>query len=111
MASSVRIEKTARTRCAPSEGVRLAQRPERSPEVSDDQLRLLPRREMAALVVLVVVDQLRVRLLGPTARALIELVGERADRDGDGDLLRVEEGELVFPIQAGRGDPGVGQPV
>ena len=67
---------------------------------------------MAASVELVVVDEVvRVGALGPAARGLVELVGEDADGERDRDVLGVEEVRLVLPIQAGRGDPGVGQPV
>ena len=67
---------------------------------------------MAASVEPVVVDEIvRVRLLRPASRGLVELVGEHADGEGDGDVLGVEEVRLVLPVEAGRGDPGVGQPV
>ena len=88
-----------------------ANRLERRPQLCGEQLRLFPRGEVAAFVELVVIDKLGIGLLGPTLRALIKLVGECADGDGDGDVFGVEEGELIFPIQTGRRDGGVRQPV
>jgi hypothetical protein len=44
-------------------------------------------------------------------RDLIELVGEDADGERNGDVLGVEEVRLVLPVQTGRGNSGVGQPV
>ena len=65
---------------------------------------------MPAPVVLVVVDEVGVRLLGPAARNPVDLVGEGAHADRDLDALEGEEGQLVLPVQPRRGDPGVGQP-
>src|SRR5262249_4421460 len=52
-----------------------------------------------------------VRPFGPAARGLVDLVGEDRDRRRDGDVLDAEEVERVLPVQAGRRDPGAGQPV
>ena len=96
-------------RCARS---RSPQRPERRAHLVREQLRLLPGGEVAAAVELVVVDEVvRIGALGPAARGLVELVGEDADGERDRDVLGVEEVRLVLPVQASRGDPGVGQPV
>jgi len=46
-----------------------------------------------------------IRAFGPAARGLIELVGEDADGERDGDGLGVEEVSLVLPVQTSRGDP------
>jgi len=54
-------------------------------------LRLLPGREVAALVDLVVVDEIGVGLLGPAPRRLILLARKDSDDNGDGDALGVEE--------------------
>jgi hypothetical protein len=69
-------ESTAATRFACSN----AQPPEGRAELFAEQLRLLPGREVAALVDLVEVDEVaRVCALGPAARSLVELVREHAD--------------------------------
>src|SRR3954470_22573271 len=56
-------------------------------------------------------DELGVGLLCPTPRNLIEIVRKDAHRYRDGDTLRVEEAELVFPIETSRRDPRVRQPI
>jgi hypothetical protein len=90
----------------------LAQRSERGAKLFAEDPRLLPSREVAASVDPVVVDEVvRVRALGPAPRSLVELVGEHGDGERDRDVLGVEEVRLVLPIQASRGDAGVGQPV
>src|SRR3954454_9320964 len=88
-----------------------AQRSGRRADVFGEQLRLLPGREVPAPVVLVVVDEVGVRLLGPAPRNPVELVGEGAHADRDRDALGGEEATLERPIEASRGDPAVGQPV
>src|SRR5918992_4286942 len=94
-----------------SEHGHLAKRPEARSDLVAEQLRLLPSREVPALVDPVEVDEIGVGLLRPTPRHLIELIGKAAHRDRDGDALRTEEGELVLPIQTPRRDPRVRQPV
>src|SRR3954462_13504230 len=88
-----------------------AQRAEGRAELFREELRLLPGGEVAALVVCVEMDEAGVRPLCPTPRRLILLAGE--DRHGHRyrDALLVEEAPLVFPVEARRGDPGLGQPV
>src|SRR3954466_7744778 len=83
----------------PCEYRHLAKRAQPGADLGDEQLRLLPGREVPALVELVVVDEVGIRLLCPTARRLIELVREDAHGYRDGHTLRVEETELVFPIE------------
>src|SRR5215213_9531522 len=56
-------------------------------------------------------DEARIGPLCPTPRHLIEVVRKDAHGYRDGDPLRVEEAELVFPIETSRGDPCVCQPV
>ena len=77
--------------------------------------RLLPGGEVAALGKPVVVDELRIGLLGPALRRLVDLVGEGADGDRDLDAPRIEEAARremrIVPIEPRRGDRGVGQPV
>src|SRR5215469_13932638 len=65
---------------------------------------------MPALVELVVVDEIGVRLLCPTPRGLILLVRKHAHRNGDGDALCGEEGELVLRVDTSRRNRGVSQP-
>src|SRR6266566_8595960 len=93
-------------------GVWLAQRLERRPHLGGEQVWLFPGGEVAASVERVVVDEVvGIRALGPAAGGLIELAGEDADGKRDRDGLGVEEVRLVLPVQAGRGNPGVRQPV
>src|SRR5215204_6346871 len=66
---------------------------------------------MPAFVELVVMDEFGIGLLCPTPRHLIELVRKDAHRYRDGDALRGEEVELVFPIETSRRDSRVRQPV
>ena len=61
-----------------------AQRPERGANLLREQLRLLPRREVAALRRSVVVDEVRIRLLVPAAGGLVELLREDAHAGGNG---------------------------
>jgi hypothetical protein len=56
-------------------------------------------------------DEVGIGLLCPTPRHLIELVRKDAHGYRDGDALRVEEAELVFPIETSRRNPCVRQPV
>src|ERR671918_1650778 len=89
----------------------VAQRAQARADLVAEELRLLPGRKVPALVELVVVDEIGIGLLRPTPRHLIELVRKDAHGYGDGDALRVEEAELVFPIETSRRDPRVRQPV
>ena len=66
---------------------------------------------MAALIDLVVVDEVGVGPLGPAPRRLILLAGKHAHGHRDGDALGVEEATLVFPVETGRRDPSVREPV
>ena len=56
-------------------------------------------------------DEVGIGLLCPTARHLIELAREDAHGYRDVHALRVEEAELVLPIETSRRDPRVRQPV
>src|SRR5262249_45890136 len=84
---------------------------ERRADLFGEELRLFPGGEMAALVGLVVVDEVGVGPLGPAARRLILLAREDARGHRDGDALGVEEATLVFPVQTRRRDPRVRHPV
>jgi hypothetical protein len=66
---------------------------------------------VAAPVDLVEVDELGVGPLGPAARRLVDLLGEDAHGGWDVDVVDAEEVESVLPVQPGRGDPCVRQPV
>jgi hypothetical protein len=59
-----------------------SQRPERGSHLGGKELRLLPRREVAASVDFVEVDEVGVGLLGPAARRLILLAGKDATATG-----------------------------
>ena len=65
---------------------------------------------MVALVDLVVVDEVGVGTLGPTAGCLVELVGGDGDGGRESGALDVEKAEGVLPVEPPVGDPGVGQP-
>ena len=80
------------------------------------ELRLLPRREVPAFGIFVVISELGIRFLSPTARGGIDFVGEGAygHRDG-GDALDVEKALLrrgaVVPIGTRRRYRRVRQPI
>src|SRR5262245_48210455 len=89
-----------------------AERPECRAQLSPEDLRLLPRREVATLWHLVVVDERGVGPLGPAPGSLVLLAGEHRHGDRDlGDTLGIEEAALVFPVETRSGDPGSRQPV
>src|SRR5688572_31752392 len=66
---------------------------------------------MPTLVRLVEVDEVRIAALRPAPGGLVDLAGEGGKRRRNGELLGKEVRRLVVPVAAGRGDPGVGQPV
>src|SRR4051812_37259232 len=103
--------KAARPPCGSLALGRLPQRAERLSQLGGEQLGLLPRREVAAFVEPVVVDQLGVGPLRPASRRRVDLVGKDAHSDRDRDALRIEEGELVLPVEAGGGGRRGWQPV
>src|ERR1700722_2476086 len=90
---------------------RLAQRPERCPELLTEEFRLFPRGEVAALRESVVVNQFGIGFLGPGPRGLIDLVWKGAHRNRDLNTSRIEKATLVFPIETSRRDRRIGQPV
>src|SRR5215831_11756581 len=77
---------------------RLAQRFERGADFRAKQLRLLPRRKMAALVDLVEIDQLGISLLRPASRRLIVLTRKNGDGGRNRDIGGHIEVDFVFPI-------------
>src|SRR5262245_55691595 len=89
---------------------RSAPRLERRAQFLGEYRRLLPRREVAALFRLVVIDQVGVRPLGPTPRRYELLSGKGADGRWELHAFHVEIPALVFPIETGGRDPGVRQP-
>src|SRR6185295_8605564 len=95
----------------PRGGLVRTERLERLAKLRREEVGLFPRREVSALRKPVVVDELGIRLLGPALGSLIELLGERAHRRRDLDVLRSEERELALPIETGRRDCRLRQPV
>src|SRR6185369_12598220 len=87
------------------------QRLERRAHLAGEQLRLLPGGEVTAFRQLVVVNELRIGPLSPSPRYRVDLVRIDADCDRDANALRRNEALLVLPIEARRGNGGVGQPV
>src|SRR6266568_5367798 len=92
-----------------------AKRLEARAHLGDEELGLLPRREVAALGELVVVDELRIRPLRPPLRGGVDLLGKDAHGDGNLDAPGVEEAALrnspEFPVEPRRGDRRVREPV
>src|SRR5262249_2207840 len=87
-------------RCRSTTGIQSAQRRERGPHLLCEELRLLPRGEVPAPLDLVVIDEVvGIGALGPTSGRLIQLVGEDADRERNGDVLGVEERRGVLPVE------------
>ena len=66
---------------------------------------------MAAAVDLAEVDEVGVGPLGPAARGLVDLLGEDGDGGRDGYALDPEEVVGILPVQPGRGNRSVRQPV
>src|SRR5262245_23750549 len=89
----------------------LAQCPEARADLFGEELRLFPGGEVAALVDLVVVDEVGVGPFGPAPRRLVLLARKDARGHRDGHALGIEEATLVFPIQTRRRDPSVRHPV
>src|SRR5215216_1288800 len=89
----------------------LAKRPERRSQLVREDLRLLPGSEVTAPVDLVEVDEIGIGALGPAPRRPVLLAREDGYGDRDVHALGVEEAALVLPVEPGRGDPCVRQPV
>ena len=94
-----------------AKGRKSTQRPEGVAQLLREGLRLLPGGEVSALLDPVVVNELRICLLRPALRSRIELVGEDGHADRDLDALDVEEGQMALPVEAGRGDRRIRQPI
>ncbi len=52
-------------------------------------------------------NELGIGFFYPTPRSRIDLIRKDAHGHGDGDMFRGEKGELVFPVETGRRNPGV----
>src|SRR5579862_7473552 len=76
---------------------------------------LLPSGEVSAFVGPIVVNELRIGLLGPALRRLVNLIGESADGDGDLQAPDVKEAALRnprgVPVKTRRGDCRVREPI
>src|SRR5882724_6712834 len=100
-----------RSERAPAFPERLSpKRPEASANLIGQEPRLLPGGEVAALVELVIVDQLGIGALCPGPGRLVEFVREDAHGSWDFDALGSEKGELILPIEASRRNPCIRQP-
>jgi hypothetical protein len=66
---------------------------------------------VAALVDLVVIDQVGIRPLCPTPWRLILLAGKDAHSYRNGDALGVEKASLIFPVETRCRDARVRQPI
>lgn len=66
---------------------------------------------MAAFIGLVEVDEVVIRLLCRAGRGLVVLAGKGAHGRRGKDVGGVVEAERIFPVQAGRRNRRVGQPV
>src|SRR5262245_55112153 len=78
------------------------QRTETCTKVVHNRCRLLPRREVTAFRVPLIVDQLGVGFFGPTPRGRAYFIREHTYDRGDGNPFRCKEGELVLPIETCR---------
>src|SRR5215207_5008141 len=89
----------------------LAQWSERRANLPGEDFRLFPRREVAAFVEPAVIDELGISSLRPRPRGCIDLIRKDAHGNRDRDVFRGEKGELVLPVETGRRNPRVRQPV
>src|SRR5262249_53888607 len=80
----------------------LPQRLERRSQIGHQEVRLLPGREVPALVVPAVKNKSGIGLHRPAPRSLVQLVGEGADADRNGDSFWRKESELALPVQTSR---------
>jgi hypothetical protein len=83
----------------------LSQRLEPCAHHIHQELRLFPRREMPALVELVVIDEVGIGLLRPSPRRMVDLVRKDAQRNRDCDVLWAQVGlGEPLPIETRRRD-------
>src|SRR5215813_10190232 len=80
-------------------------------ELSHEDHWLLPCREVAALLDLVVIEQFGICPLRPAAWSLVLLAGEDSHGHRDLDTLGIEEAALVLPIDTGGRDSRIRQPI
>src|SRR5262249_51201123 len=69
----------------------LAKRPERGADLGREEIRLLPGCKVITPVDLVEIDEVRIRLLGPAPRRLVELPRKDTHGGRHGCALDVEE--------------------
>src|SRR3954470_22134808 len=89
---------------------RLAERPERRADLGAEQLRLIPRCEVAALVDLMEVDEVAIGTLYPASWRTPSLAGKDRECSGNGYFPLVGDAR-VLPIEPPGGGPGVSHPV
>src|SRR5437870_2313155 len=92
----------------------LAHGSKRLAHVLGEQQRLFPGREVRALVMRTVEDEVRVSGARPAFRRLVDFVPERTDSGRQRNTARIEETSLAvahFPIEARRRHSRVGEPV
>src|SRR5205085_5486844 len=82
---------------------KLAQRSKAGPELLREKLRLFPGGKMSAFGDGVEMEEVVIRALRPTPRALIDLLGENADGGRNRDVQVVEKAALEFRVEAGPG--------
>src|SRR5215813_4121536 len=87
------------------------QRTETCAKVIHNRPRLLPRGEVTAFRMPLIVDQLGVGLFGPTPWGRTYFIREDTHDRGDGDAFRCKEGKLVLPIETRRRNSRVRQPI
>src|SRR5581483_10929372 len=89
-----------------------AKRFEGCANVGDEERRLFPGREMSALRMGLIIEQIGIGTLRPALRCLIDLFGKRADADRKLDASGVEEAgwrQIMrrVPVEPRRRDRGV----
>src|SRR5215213_7505172 len=100
--------KSARTFCTPMSSDGFAEGSECRSELGTEELRLLPRGEVTALVGLVEVDQVAIGAPGPALRGSVALPRKDRDRHRERDLsghLRARKSRTasaVLPVQPPR---------
>ena len=75
------------------------------------ELRLFPGREVTTFFRLVEIDEFLISPLRPTPRRSIVFAGKDAYGGGDSDVGGIIKVEVSIPIEAGRRNRRIGQPV
>src|ERR1700761_3747453 len=89
----------------------LTQRAERFADLLCKNHRLFPGGKMTAFLQLVIMNELWKSFLCPGLWYLIDLIREGAYCYRDRNVLYVEEGQLVLPVEACRRDRSTRQPI